>query len=174
MHWVSKLGGNIFSSIIFLYLNSVLRLWPHFTSHLPFFFTPPTNNVHAFQQREKLPMSRPSCWRNWMWLIKINVVKSEFFFFFFTFEVKGELREEREGDDLAFVCDSLPACTLLYLSSHFDPSHFSCHAIKRTGRNQRWLVTFSEAESGVMWWVASERAKIISMNSRKSTTWQKV
>lgn len=91
--------------------------------------------------------------------------------FFFTFEVKGELREEREGEDLAFVCDSLLACALLYLSSHFDPSHFSCHAIKRTGRNQRWLVTFREAEAEVTWWrVASQRAKIISVNSRKSTT----
>lgn len=90
-------------------------------------------------------------------------------YFFFTFEDKGELREEREGEDLAFVCDSLPACSLLYLSSHFDPSHFSCHAIKRTGRNQRWLVTFREAAAGVTWWrVASERAMIISENSRKT------
>lgn len=91
-------------------------------------------------------------------------------YFFFTFEDKGVLREEREGEDLAFVCDSLPACLLLYLSSHFDPSHFSCHAIKRTGRNQRWLVTFREAAAGVTWWrVASERATIISENSRKNT-----
>ena len=65
-----------------------------------------------------------------MWFQKINIAKLSFFFFFFvTFEVKGELREEREGEDLAFVCDNLAACVLLYLSSHFDPSHFSCHAI---------------------------------------------
>lgn len=95
--------------------------------------------------------------------------------FLFTFEVKGELREEREGEDLAFVCDSLPVCVLLYLSSHFDPSHFSCLAIKRTGRNQRWLVTFRKTGAGVPWWqVASERAKITSVNRRKSTTRYKV
>lgn len=87
---------------------------------------------------------------------------------FLTFEDKGQLREEREGEDLAFVCDSLPACSLLYLSPHFDPSHFSCYAIKRTAGNQRRLVTFREAEAEVTWWqVSSERATIISVNSRK-------
>lgn len=81
MHWVSKLGGNIFSSIIFLYISKLsFTFVTAFYFTFAIFFTPPTINVHAFQQREKLPMSCPSCWQNWMWLIKINVVKSTFFF----------------------------------------------------------------------------------------------
>lgn len=58
----------------------------------------------------------------------------------------GELREERGRGDPAFVCDcSADRSLALYLSSHCDPSHFSCQAIKRKTRNQRWLLTFREA-----------------------------
>lgn len=80
-------------------------------------------------------------------------VSSQTLCFFFTFEVKRRAeRREREGEDPALVCDTPLACWPLYLSSHYDPSHFSCPAIKRTGRNQRWPMTFRETGAGVTWW----------------------
>lgn len=80
-------------------------------------------------------------------------VASQTLCFFFTFEVKRRAeRREREGEDPALVCDTPLACWPLYLSSHYDPSHFSCPAIKRTGRNQRWPMTFRETGAGVTWW----------------------
>lgn len=74
--------------------------------------------------------------------------------FLLPLRLEGELREEgeREGEDPALVCDNPPVCWPLYLSSHCDPSHFSCSAIKRTGRNQRWLVTFRETGAGETRW----------------------
>ncbi len=97
-------------------------------------------------------------------LISLNI------WFFLPFEVRRRAeRREREGEDPAFVCDTPPARWPLYLSSHCDPSHFSCPAIKRTGRNQRWPVTFRDIGAGVTWWwAASERAKSVSVNGREN------